>query len=344
MAQDLEHVTVYRAGTEGYHTYRIPAAVVSTQGTLLAFCEGRKNSARDHGDIDLMLRRSFDGGRTWQPMQLVYEEGAGAEITIGNPCPVVDRTTGTIWLPFCRNNECVFVTHSQDDGATWAPPVEITAQVKHPDWTWYATGPGHGIQLTRGRLLIPCDHRNPKAPDGEMHSHVFFSDDHGSTWQLGGVLGAQTNECDAVETIDGSIYLNMRSYAGKNRRAFAWSTDGGETWSGVALDETLVEPVCQASLIRYTDRRRHDKNRVLFSNPASTKREKMTVRLSYDECRHWHVARTLYSGPSAYSCLVVLPDMTIGCLYERGIERPYEEIAFARFSLEWLTAGADRLT
>ena len=143
----VQQVDVFQSGTEGYRTYRIPAVVLSNKGTVLAFCEGRKTSSSDAGDIDLMLRRSTDGGRTWQPMQLVYEEGGTAKITIGNPCPVVERTTGTIWLPFCRNNDRVFITKSTDDGLTWNKPIEITRQVKKPEWRWYATGPGHGIQL-----------------------------------------------------------------------------------------------------------------------------------------------------------------------------------------------------
>jgi len=143
----------------------------------------------------------------------------------------------------------------------------------------------------------------------------------------------------------------MRSYAGKNRRAISTSQDGGLTWTPPVLDEALIEPVCQASFLRYTLAGPQDKNRLLFSNPASKQRVHMTVRLSYDESKTWPIAKTLNPGPSAYSCLVVLPDPstslragpTIGCLYERGTRHPYETIAFARFSLDWLTDGADRL-
>ncbi|MFH1730966.1 MAG: sialidase family protein, partial [Planctomycetota bacterium] len=150
-------VDLFTSGGGGYHTYRIPAIVLTRDNTLLAFCEGRKNGGGDAGDIDLMLRRSTDNGETWEEMQLVHEEGDGAPITIGNPCPVVDRDTGTVWLPFCRNNDRVFVTRSTDDGKTWAEPLEITRDVKKPEWEWYATGPGHGIQLAGGRMVIPCD-------------------------------------------------------------------------------------------------------------------------------------------------------------------------------------------
>ena len=336
----LKQTDIYRAGTDGCHTYRIPAMVVSKKGTILAFCEARIDSARDYGDIDLALKRSFDNGESWTDMQIIWDDG---ENTIGNPCPVVDQDTGTIWLPFCRNSDRVFVTRSDDEGTTWAEPVEITKDVKRPDWKWYATGPTHGVQLKSGRLLIPCDHSNSTAPGHQYRSHVIYSDDHGATWKLGGVLRDRVNECVTVETVGGSLYINMRSYHEKNRRACAWSEDGGETWSEIKLDETLVEPVCQASMIRYTEEIHHDKNRVLFSNPATTERKMMTIRISRDECKTWDAGKVLYEGPSAYSDLTIAPDMTICCLYERGAEHPYEKITFARFTLEWLTDGTDSL-
>ena len=139
--------------------------MTTVDGDLLAICEGRKTSRADHGDVDLVMKRSSDGGKTWSPLTLVYEQGGEAKITIGNPCPVVDRTTQTIWLPFTRDNDDVLLTSSIDGGRTWAAPRTITQQVKHDDWTWYATGPGIGVQLERGpfkgRLVIPCDHLVP---------------------------------------------------------------------------------------------------------------------------------------------------------------------------------------
>lgn len=340
-----EEVDVFVAGRGGYHTFRIPAVVALPEGKLLAFCEGRKKGRGDSGDIDLVLRHSADGGKTWGPLQVVADFGPD---TVGNPCPVVDRTTGTIWLPLTKNlgheterdietgkskeNRTVWITKSTDGGATWAKPVEITAAVRRPDWTWYATGPGVGVQLRGGRLVIPCDHRTRARA---LHSHVIYSDDGGRTWKVGGVAGANTNECQVIERSDGSLLLNMRSYHKKNRRAVAASKDGGLSWSPVTLDDALVEPVCQASLLRYPEGK--EKGWTLFSNPASTKREKMTVRLSHDDGATWPVQRLLYAGPSAYSCLTVLPDRTIGCLYERGAKSPYEKITFAHFTLAWLT-------
>lgn len=345
ISEDVEpqQTDLFVSGRDGYTAYRIPALVVSNKGTMLAICEARKNSFSDKGDIDLAIKRSFDNGQTWTAMKIIADDG---DNTVGNPCPVVDRQTGTIWLPFCRNNERVFVTKSTDDGATWSAPEEITESVSRPEWTWYATGPGHGIQLKSGRLLVPCDHKinNATKENPQWYfSHVIYSDDHGKSWKLGGTLDGKTNECQAVETEDGSVYLNIRSYEGDNRRAYAWSADGGLTWSEVKLEESMIAPKCQASITRFTDKKHHGKNRVLFSSPAGTERENMTIRLSYDECRTWPVSRTLYPGPTAYSELAITPDMTICCFYERGVKDKYEKITFARFNLEWLTQGNDSL-
>lgn len=335
---------VFTAGTEGYHTFRIPSLLVTPKGTVLAFSEGRKKGRGDAGDIDVVLKRSTDGGKTWLPMQVVVDD---ADNTIGNPCPVVESSTGTIWLLLTHNlgkdtekairdgtskgTRGVWVTSSRDEGATWSKPVDITKDVKDPNWTWYATGPGVGVQLASGRLLIPCDHTTAKTRVN--HSHVIYSDDKGVTWKKGGVLGEKTNECQVVERRDGSVLLNMRSYHGKNRRAVATSRDGGTTWTDVTLDEALVEPVCQGSLINLAN-----KDHLLFSNPASTKREKMTVRLSEDGGKTWPFARELHRGLAAYSCLAVMPDGEIGCLYERGTKSAYDRITLARFPLEWVKA------
>lgn len=345
-AANLEHVPVFVSGRDGYHTYRIPSLIVTPKGTLLAFCEGRKAGRGDAGDIDLLVKRSRDGGKTWSAAQVLWDDGAN---TCGNPCPVIDRATGTVWLLLTHNlgtdtearivdgkskgTRTVWVTKSTDDGATWAKPAEITKDVKRPDWTWYATGPGVGIQLRSGRLLIPCD--NKVAKTKARQSHFIFSDDAGTTWKLGGVVGPNCNESQAVELADGSVLLNMRSYQANNRRLVAVSKDGGVTFSKPVEDATLIEPVCQASILRYPGA----PSRILFSNPASQKREKMTVRMSYDECKTWPVAKELHAGPAAYSCLAVLPDGTAACLYERGDKHPYESITLARFSLAWLTGA-----
>ncbi len=338
----IERTDLFVSGQDGFTAFRIPALVVTKKGTILAICEGRKSSFSDKGNIDLVMKRSSDGGATWDKVRTIHDAG---EHTAGNPCPVVDQKTGTIWLPFCQNNKQVFIMSSDDDGQTWTKPVEITKQVSRPEWTWYATGPGHGTQLANGRLLIPCDHKLNNATKEQTQfyfSHVFYSDDHGKTWNLGGTLGPQTNECQALQTENGALYLNMRSYHGKGCRAVAASKDGGLTWSEVTMDEALIESKCQASLVRLTDGK-SGKTRVLFSNPASNERKNMTVKLSYDECRTWPVARVLNEGKSVYSELAVAPDHTILCLYENGEKNQYEKMTLARFTLEWLTQGKDSL-
>lgn len=344
----LTQTDLFLAGQGAYHTYRIPSIITTPQGTLLAFCEGRKNTRSDSGDIDLLLRRSFDAGETWSEVQIVADHD---DDTIGNPTSVVDRDTGTIWLLLTKNpgnatgeqlmngyeagTRTVWVTHSNDDGATWAETTEITASTKKSGWTWYATGPGVGIQLRSGRLVIPCDHR--KENSRRSYSHVIYSDDHGATWQIGGETSEMNNECQVIERRDGSLLLNMRSNHGRNRRTVATSQDGGLTWSDVSFDEALIEPRCQASLLSYPQARAQGKSIVLFSNPASTARERMTVRAGYDDGKTWPHARVLHEGPAAYSCLTVLNDGRVACLYERGDKDRYERITFARFGLDWLT-------
>ncbi|MBC8354238.1 MAG: exo-alpha-sialidase [Planctomycetes bacterium] len=330
--------SVFQSGTDGYHTYRIPAIVTTNEGDLLAICEGRKTSRSDHGDVDLVMKRSIDDGQTWSSLSLVYEEGDDAKTTIGNPCPVVDRSTNTIWLPFTRENEDVMLTSSRDGGKTWSAPRTITKDVKREDWTWYATGPGNGIQLERGpfkgRLVIPCDHRIQGITDRQKstRSHVIYSDDHGATWRIGGITAFEMNECAIAELSGGRLMLNMRSNRGKGKRGVAISDDGGVSWSECSDDDTLIEPVCQASLIRHSWSDADDKSRLLFSNPASKSgRDHLTLRISYDEGETWPIAREIHAGSSAYSCLTRLRSGSVGLLYER---ENYSEIAFTRIDLQ----------
>ena len=349
-------------GTDGYHTYRIPALIATPKGTLLAFCAGRKNSRSDTGDIDRLIKRSTDGGLTWSSQEIIWNDGTN---TCGNPCPVIDERTGTIWLLLTHNlgqdrekdiiaskavgTRTVWVSSSTDDGQRWSKPEEITRTTKDPSWGWYATGPGVGIQLRHGphvgRLVIPCDHSYPGGED--FHgSHVIYSDNRGKTWKLGGLIRPKVNECQVVELADGkgTLLMDMRSYAGTARRAHSFSRDGGITWSAPKDHPELIEPVCQASILRYTWPEKGEKSRILFSNPADeSQRRNMTVRLSYDEGKTWPVARTLNAGSSAYSSLAVLPDKTIACLYERREEQSPGTLTFARFTLDWLTEGKDGL-
>jgi sialidase-1 len=365
----LRQTDVFVSGADGYHTYRIPSLIVSRKGTLLAFCEGRKDGRADSGDIDLLSKRSTDGGQTWSRPQILWDDGTN---TCGNPCSVLDEDTGVIWLLLTHNDgrdkesaikakkgigtRTVWVSRSDDDGDTWSKPDEITKSVKDPSWGWYATGPGVGIQIKhgprRGRLVIPCDHAydqpggNLRGLPVEYGAHVVYSDDHGQTWKRGGAIRPKVNECQVIELADGkgTLLMDMRAYFGKSRRAQSISRDGGKTWSAPEDQAELIEPVCQASILRYTWPDANGKSRILFSNPSDEKKRiNMTVRLSYDDGKTWPVNRMVHSTESAYSCLTVLPDMEIACLYERGVQHAYERITFARFSLEWLTEEKDSL-
>lgn len=329
--------TVFRSGTEGYHTFRIPA-ILATPGHLLAFAEGRVAGGGDSGDIDLVLKRSTDGGDTWSDLSVVVHQKG---YTCGNPAPVWDRDTGEVILLLTKNPadahegrilkgedppRTVWITRSSDEGATWSTPEDISASTRREGWRWYATGPCHGIQLQSGRLLIPANHST--SPDHkDWFSHVIYSDDHGKTWAIGGVHQGYTNESTVAELADGRIYQNMRSYKKENRRRVSYSNDGGLTWSDDTTDDTLIEPVCQGSVLTHTPKDSED-SVLLFSNPASPKRERMTVRLSRDGGATWPTSWLLYEGPSAYSDLVSLPDGRIGCLYERGEKGAYESIVF----------------
>ena len=349
-AADVSQVALFTSGQDGFHTYRIPALAVTSSGAVLAFCEGRRKGQGDAGDIVLLAKRSTDRGRTWSPQQVVRVDPGN---TCGNPCPILDRETKTVWLlsTWNRGDDAepaiiagtshdtrrVFVQRSTDDGRTWTAPRDITLTVKPPDWTWYATGPGGGIQLAagphRGRLIVPCDHI--EAGTKRYYSHVIYSDDHGNSWQRGGSSPRdQVNECQVADLTDGRLLLNMRNYdPAQRRRQVAFSADGGLSWSGQRFDETLVEPICQGSLRRCGAA-------LLFANPADSQRRiNLTVRLSMDDGASWIASRSLHRGPAAYSDLADLGQGLAACLYERGEAQPYERIVFARFPVAWLSAA-----
>lgn len=319
---------VFVAGEGGYHTYRIPALLVTQKGTVVAFCEGRKSSARDDGDIDMLMRRSRDGGKTWGSVQVVHEEG---HHTIGNPSPVQDRKSGVIHLLFTRNNQRVFTVRSKDDGKSWSDPIELTEAFKAFEFPWkrIGAGPGHAIQLRSGRLLVPVWLNDEIRKN--YRSAAVYSDDNGKTWKAGGIVPPSiegANECMLFERADGTVAVNFRSR--ERRRSVSVSKDGGETWSEPRRIEALPDPVCQGSVLAVMEKGKAS-GKVLFANPASEKaRAGMTLRLSTDGGESWVEQKVLHEGPAAYSDLAVDLKGNILCLYERGDVRPYERIRLER--------------
>lgn len=335
---------IFKSNEGGYYCFRIPAIVKTKSGTLLAFAEARKNNCGDEGDIDMVVKRSSDKGKTWSALQLIWSD---AENTCGNPAPVVEEVSGKIHLLMSWNlgtddigtinsgtskdTRRVYKTSSTDDGLTWASPKEITADVKLASWGWYATGPGHGLQISngayKGRLVIPCD--NIERGSGRKgYSHIIYSDDHGESWKLGGVtppIGLNPNESTVAELADGRLILNMRVSNNNNLRMKSISADGGLTWSTPVDALSLVDPVCQGSMINVTIAGQHT---LFFSNPSSITRTNMTIKSSTDGGNTWPKAYSVYLGMSAYSDLVMIEENKLGILYEAGVSRYSDGIAF----------------
>lgn len=362
----LEHADVFPAKSHGIARYRIPGIVVTPKGTVLAYAEARKNNSSDWGEIEIHLRRSTDGGKTWLPGQQIAHRGprlegnprkktgGEREQTVNNPVAIVDRTTGAIEFLYCINYARCFAMRSTDDGLTWSDPIDITATFepfrRHYDWKVIATGPGHGIQLRSGRLVVPIWLAYGGVGDhGPAAAATIYSDDHGRTWRAGDLAVPDTapfgspNESIAATLSDGRVMLMSRSLSQANRKIVTTSPDGATGWSKPTFHDELWEPRCMAGLIAHPAA----PGLLLFTNPhtlgrdaagkeipsAKGPRQNLTVKLSRDDGKTWPVSRTLEAGPSAYSDLAVLPDGTVLCLYEKA-----SDIVVARFNLAWLTA------
>lgn len=381
----LETRPLFEAGQGGYAIYRIPCIVVTAGGTVLAFCEARQSTRGDWGSIDVLLRRSTDGGQTWaaalkmnrirepvarNPVVLQQGLAGGDERTYNNPAAIVDRQSGAVHLLHCAEYARCYAMRSDDQGATWSEPTDITAvfEAFRPEYDWrvIATGPGHGIQLRSGRLLVPVWMSTGTGGHGHRPSciSVIYSDDHGATWQRGDIVVCHSeatpnpSESVALQLHDGRVMLNVRNESSRHRRLVAFSADGATGWTEPVFDPALFEPICCAGLVRLGEQPGQDQNRILFSNPDSQHsplgpgswgawpRENLTVRMSCDEGETWPVSRVLDPGPSGYSDLAVGPDETIYCLYERGSaggsSLDTATLTLARFNLAWLSAPGEQ--
>jgi sialidase-1 len=355
---------LFTAGEGRYALYRIPGMVHTANGTLLAYCEARKNAGSDWGAIDVWLRRSTDHGKTWEAARQIVEPPAGpknpvavrqglgrdGEVTVNNPVAIADRKAGVVHFLFCVEYARCYYMRSEDDGRTFSRPVEITRTFEkfRPEYAWQvlATGPGHGIQLRTGRLVIPVWLSTGTGGHAHRPSCVstLYSDDGGRTWERGEIVVnhptlVNPSETAAAELTDGRVLLNIRHEGKEQRRAFSISPDGAREWSPVALDPALPDPVCMGSLARVPG------GPLLFSNPhngESRERKNLTVKLSEDDGKTWPAAAVLEPGPSGYSDLAAARDGTVYCFYERGATgtRATQPAALtlARFNLAWVRA------
>ncbi|MFE2353174.1 exo-alpha-sialidase [Streptomyces parvulus] len=365
-APEFEERVLFRADSDpgGYACFRIPAIVRTTQGTLLAFAEGRVLNCGDAADIDIVLKRSTDGGRTWGPLQVVNDGGGD---THGNPAPVVDRATGRVLLTETYNAgrtdaaNCAIpctrtphLQHSDDDGVTWSAPRDLSPEILPADWnSWYATGPVHGVQLTGGnhpgRLVVGV---NAETWDGDRitanHAALVVSDDGGAHWKVGatatwpvaadGTFRQKPSELTLTERADGTLLVSGREERGTDlgHRTQAVSLDGGDSFAAPfrALPD-LYTPQVQGAVLRLGDR-------TLLSAPADPDRRRtMSVRSSYDGGATWDSVdrgTVLTRDWSGYSDMVDVDDATVGLLYEAGAVDARDEIRFARFTEDWLQA------
>ncbi|MCP4771147.1 MAG: hypothetical protein GY879_07040 [Planctomycetes bacterium] len=344
-----------------YPAYRIPAITRASDGTLLAFAEGRQ-SLSDHAKNDIVLKRSTDDGETWEPLQLMWDAGNDS---LNNPCVVRlhDIYPGRLLLmfqkyPYGCHESCVvpgysgnicrsYLMWSDDNGLNWSSPWEITTQVKRPTGaTSVASGPGVGIQMRHGphagRIVFPF---NQGGNGWEVYA--VYSDDGGLSWTWGNLAddnqlgGINANEVQMAELSDGRLILNARSTGG-SYRLVAESSDGGQNWTPLQQETDLIEPHCSASILQYTDPADgFSETRMLYAGPNSTgSRSHGRVWISYDDGENWTTSREVYAGGYAYSTLTYLDDRRLGILFEKD---GYASITFARFSLDWLTQGNDSL-
>ncbi|RPD40745.1 sialidase family protein [Chitinophaga barathri] len=351
-------VTVYESGTEGYKSFRIPGLVKLPDGTLLAFAEGRVGDANDFGNIDIVVKKSKNNGKTWSPLRLVADN---KDMQAGNPAPVVDLTDpayprGRVFLFYNTGNnhesevrkgnglrEAWYVT-SSDGGDTWDAPVNITAMVHRPkqapynfteDWRCFFNTPGHAMQFTtgtfKGRIYVATNHsagdQQPRFM--EYRAGGYYSDDHGKTFRISeDVSFPGGNEAMATELGNNKLMLNVRNQQ-KNVKAriIAISSDG-RSWDTAYYDHNLPDPVCQGSLITLGFKK--GKAILAFSNAADTlNRDNLTLRISQDEGKTWTqrypIDSTGEKNNSAYSDILAIGKREIGILYEKD---KYSRIIF----------------
>jgi len=374
-AQEPKRQELFTSGQGGYAHYRIPGIAVTKTGTILAYAEARKTLRGDWGTIDIVLRRSTDRGASWSPFRVIAQvEGpksknpvaiaqklaTNEEVTYNNPVAIPDSKTGAVHFLFCLEYMRAFYMRSDDDGQTFSKPVEITAAFDkfRPEYAWkvLATGPGHGIQLRNGRLLVPI--WLSIGTGGHAHrpsvASTIYSDDAGRTWNRGDIAVPDTpeyifpNETAAAQLSDGRVMLNVRTESKTHRRTVVTSADGATHWSPPRFDPELLEPICFATILSVGGKR------LVFANPdtldktgapaepgRSRDRKNLTVRFSDNNGATWKSKRVIEAGWSGYSDLAQGKDGTIYHFYELGAKDgtafQTASLQLASFPLSWLT-------
>jgi sialidase-1 len=344
----FEQTDLFAAGRDGYFAYRIPAIETAPDGSLLAFVEARKYHLHDPGfekqDIDLVMKRSADNGRTWSAMKVI--EDPGERWSAANPATLVDRATKRVWLFYLRGKPerntytaragtddiRILARTSDDSGVTWseaADLTDVTRDMADPKWRTSVVGPGGGIQTRRGRLVIPVWKFEP------WGVFAVFSDDHGRTWRRGQLVpDVSGDESQLVELSDGRLLFDIRQQRGAHRWR-ATSDNDGKTWSKAGAGEQVSAVACAIERLTLKGGG-DDRDRLLWTGPKGPQRSNLVVRVSYDEGATFTRERSIADGPAAYSDLTILQDRTVGVLWERGTNANYQFITFTRFDREWL--------
>lgn len=338
-----------------YASMRIPALVLTPKQTLIAFCEGRIGNASDWADMNLIMRRSTDGGKTWSEIKVLDTMRQGP---VGNPTPIVDER-GVVHLLYQKDYKEAWYIQSVDDGKSWSQPRNITAvydQFK-PEYNWkvLAPGPGHGIRLHSGRLLAAvwlADSRKltPRRSHSPSCVATIYSDDHGQTWHRGAIVADSSalipnpNESQPVELSDNRVLMSIRNPSLLKRRAFSVSTDGIAGWSPARYADELFDPTCMASIIRVNDWKPQGKPAIVFVNPDSRNIEKhpranLSASISFDDGNTWNLHQVLSTGPAGYSDMAAGPGGVIYCLYETNTQQNKGfnySLVLRKFNTKWL--------
>lgn len=375
-AEELQRQTLFQSGQGGYAQYRIPGIVVTKKGTILAYAEARKSLRGDWNMIDIVLRRSSNNGATWSPFRLIAQvDGPKSknpvaltqnlantdEVTYNNPVAIADRKSGAVHFLFCLEYMRAFYMRSDDDGQSFSKPVEITSAFDafRPDYPWkvLATGPGHGIQLRNGRLLVPI--WLSTGTGGHAHrpsvASTIYSDDSGKTWRRGDIAVPDTpdfvfpSETAAAQLSDGRVLLNVRTESKTHRRTIVTSPDGAKNWTAPRVDQQLLEPICFGTILSLGGKR------LVFANPDNLQkgrtdgepgknrdRKNLTVQFSSDNAATWQSKRVIEPGWSGYSDLAQASDGKVLLFYELGAKDgtafQTASLELAAFPISWLNS------